>query len=43
MGAVCYQRFGCPDLGVYGSRFEPLSSQLGPLAVERLHLGYKDV
>jgi hypothetical protein len=31
MGAVCYQRLGCPDLGVCTSRFEPFSPQLGPL------------
>jgi hypothetical protein len=28
---VCYRRFGCLDLGVYRSRFEPLSPRLGPL------------
>jgi hypothetical protein len=24
-GAVCYQRFGCPDMDAHTSRFEPLS------------------
>jgi metal-sulfur cluster biosynthetic enzyme len=35
MGAVCYQRFGCPDLGVPASRFELLSRTLGPLGRRR--------
>jgi hypothetical protein len=43
MGAVCYQRFGCPDMDVYRSRFEPSSCLLGPLVVESLPLGYKSI
>jgi hypothetical protein len=43
MGAVCYQRSGRPDLDVYRNLFEPLSPRLGPLVVESLPLGYKDV
>jgi hypothetical protein len=35
MGAVCYQRLGCPDLDVYRSRFEPLSYLVGPLGRRR--------
>jgi hypothetical protein len=31
MGAVCYQRFGYPELGVRTSRFQPLSYLIGPL------------
>jgi hypothetical protein len=37
MGAVCYQRFGCPDTGVRTSRFEPLSYLLGPLGPSTVH------
>jgi len=40
---VCQKRSGRPDLGVYRSRFELLSARLGPLVVESLPLGYKDV
>jgi hypothetical protein len=43
MGAVCYQRFGCPELGVCTSGFELLSHPLGPLGVEGPFSGYKDV
>jgi hypothetical protein len=40
---VCQKRSGRPDFDVYRSRFEPLSPRLGPLVVESLPLGYKDV
>jgi hypothetical protein len=43
MGAVCYQRSGCLDLGVYTSRFEPLCQVQGPPAVESPLLGYNDL
>jgi hypothetical protein len=31
IGAVCYQRYGCLDMDVHTSRFEPLPHSLGPL------------
>ena len=43
MGAVCYQRFGCPDLGVPASRFELLSRTLGPWAVDGSFVSYKGI
>jgi hypothetical protein len=41
--AVSQKRFGCPDLDVYRSQFEPLSPRLGALVVESLLLGYKGI
>jgi hypothetical protein len=42
MGAVCYQRFGCPDTGVRTSRFELLSLLLGPFrGVDGRFVSYK--
>jgi hypothetical protein len=43
MGAVCYQRSGCPALDVGTSRSEPLSYLLGLWAVESPLLGYNNV
>jgi hypothetical protein len=43
MGAVCYQRLGCPDLGVSTSGFEPLSLLLGHPGVGSTFIGCKDV
>jgi hypothetical protein len=43
MGAVCYQRLGCPDLGVCTSGFEPLSYVLGPWAVDASFVSYKGI
>jgi hypothetical protein len=43
MGALCYQRSGRPDLDVYRSRFEPLSAQLGPRAVDDSFVTYRGI
>jgi hypothetical protein len=43
MGAVCYQRFGCPDHDVRTSRFEPLSYLLGPWAFESSFVSYEGI
>jgi hypothetical protein len=40
MGAVCYQRFGCPDLGVCTTHLESFSLLGSPLALKDLFLGY---
>ena len=40
---VDYKRFGCPELGVGTSPFEPSSHMLGPQVVEDLFVGYNDV
>jgi hypothetical protein len=40
MGAVCYQRSGCPSLGVCTTHLESFSLLGSPLALKDLVLGY---